>query len=312
MNNARHLDLQVEELSWIKKYYPNMFDITASISIDGERWYGRGHSQDKDTALIIALSEAIERCVGLQKYQSSNGIATHTDVDSARINSRNELLERDLFLSHFLTRTAYACEKDYEFINASAVKFITSNNDKVRLFRTWPSNYGVCYIVLIYGEPMWGAIFGHCFGDQDAEILIEKAFLEAFRQYYHKRANNLLNTNYTLADFCNRSKWDFTDHELLALNVDYFAEIKKLFPNVSTDTHGSVAYRRDEFQVEILKPQNLLLCDSPFVSVRTTSVYAQNLKPGPFNLESISKKGLERFLGGHVHRIITNVPHPIN
>lgn len=97
LRNDERFDLRVQELSWIKPIFPGWYDIQVSISIFGERFFGRGSDQDVNTALGKAVCEAVERATCFKHGISSVGVAGHVDLDLAKENARLEYIERFCF-----------------------------------------------------------------------------------------------------------------------------------------------------------------------------------------------------------------------
>ena len=105
MANSQALNLKVEKLTWTEKWLPGYNHVHVEISLDGMMANGSGIDRVGDTAFIKAGVEAVERIICLQNKISSNGVAGHIDDALAKQNAKYELLERDAFLSHYLTRT---------------------------------------------------------------------------------------------------------------------------------------------------------------------------------------------------------------
>lgn len=99
-------DLQIIETADfpIKSFH----DLQATIRINDVVFTGHGTDTDEDIALQKAVCEAIERSItsDIGIYPTSNGIAGHVDQKQAQINARNELIERDSFLFHYICNIA--------------------------------------------------------------------------------------------------------------------------------------------------------------------------------------------------------------
>lgn len=111
---------------WLKKH-ENTYNIcyeSNSTDFDGHKLYdyrvsalyknnkivATGQSPEKNTAFIKASAELIERMIFYSletRNKSTSGLAVHIDEDEAIKNARNELIERDLFLCHYLTKTPW-------------------------------------------------------------------------------------------------------------------------------------------------------------------------------------------------------------
>lgn len=97
LRNDERFDLRVQELSWIKPIFPGWHDIQVSISIFGERFFGRGSDREINTAFGKAVCEAVERATCFKHGISSVGVAGHVDLALARENARLEYIERFCF-----------------------------------------------------------------------------------------------------------------------------------------------------------------------------------------------------------------------
>jgi hypothetical protein len=109
LRRADDLNLKATKFTWVDSIYPEYTDFRVNIKIDGKNYQGRGTDVDKNKAFAKALTEAIERQVSTQIYQSKNGndmpwtLCAHNSVANAREGAQRELLERDLFyfLNHY-------------------------------------------------------------------------------------------------------------------------------------------------------------------------------------------------------------------
>ena len=106
--NREPLNLTVFKAQWVKEWLPQFHDLRVQIDLDGRMYEGRGMDMDTDLAFTKAGAEAMERAI-VHKSQERNtsGIALHTDELKAKKNAFYELLERDQFLCHFLTKTPF-------------------------------------------------------------------------------------------------------------------------------------------------------------------------------------------------------------
>lgn len=101
LSTAKDLNLRVTKLDWINSYYKGYSDIAVKIEIDSKIYEGRGSDIDSTTALMKAVTEAIERFVCRTNKISSVGVAGHYDINSAKENSLLEFIERFVISHHF-------------------------------------------------------------------------------------------------------------------------------------------------------------------------------------------------------------------
>lgn len=313
LSNIKNICLKIEELSWVDEFYSNSSDLVATLKLNSKEWKGHGHASSKDLALRKAITEAIERAISLQHISTSNGIAAHTNLESAKKNAQNELIERDLFLSHFITKTPFIKEKNSkDKIPLSIIKYINSNEDNVDLFKFKNNNMGEGYVCLISNSKNWGGIIGLSFGELNSKELITKAVVEAFRQYRFEIVTNKFKNRITLMDFNNLNKWNYADHGYLAQSLDYFQLIEFLFPKDESEQNSNyVKYIKEKFKFKIIDNSLPELMNCPLHVVQCTSEDMQQLQLGPCLDEFISIDGLYRFTGKK-NMNINRLPHPIN
>ncbi len=107
LDNHKALGLQAVQMDWIGEWLPRFYDFEVSISVNGKTHTGRGVDQNSYRAFVKASSEAIERAFCFENKISSSGVATHSELALAKRNARDELVERDRFFCHYLTRIPF-------------------------------------------------------------------------------------------------------------------------------------------------------------------------------------------------------------
>lgn len=313
LSSVKKLNLKIDELTWVREFIPNSFDIVANVNINSKDWTGHGFANTKDLALKKAVSEVMERAIALNYVNTSNGIASHTDLELAKQNALNELIERDLFLSHFFTRTPFVKNsKNDELIPTSIKEYIYANGDQIGIYELKKNNIGEGYVCLISNGASWGGILGLSFGEPNKKNeLVLKAVVEAFRQYRYEIVTNKFQNKITLNEFKSLGKWTFSNHGNLVQDVEYYQQINDLFPLRDSKINESyVQYKMNMFSFEVFKrPLNDFL-DCPLHVVRCNAEDIQQLLPGPFLKKNISLDGLRRFLETEVTDI-NQLPHPI-
>ena len=101
-------DLQVMDLQWPSVWAPGFAAMSASIKIGSTTYVGNGIDLSPDIALIKAVVEAIEHSVKDESgLPTSSGLAGHVTTDLAAEHALCELIERDAFFCHFLTKTPF-------------------------------------------------------------------------------------------------------------------------------------------------------------------------------------------------------------
>lgn len=312
LKKSDSLGLKIENLNWLQEFLPDWIDLSAKIQVEGKEYYGRGHSQSRDKALLKAIVEAIERAICLETLETTNGVAAHTELNKAKENAFNELIERDLFLSHFLTATAFEAIEDSIFsLPKTILDFVQNQNTAVLFYRMKQTNVGTGIVCMISHKSDWGCILGLSFGVDDIKDLCLKAFLEGFRQYYHLQYKSELGNNLSLDQFFKKESWNFNSHQSLSLNREYFDQISFLFKDSAVSPKGIVNYDIEKFIFNVLYSKRKLFDNIPLHIVSCIGNDVQTLTPGPFLPKNISTEGLLRF-GEMLNEKMFKLPHPIN
>ncbi len=121
--NRKKLDLRVLNLSWPQKWGLNLFDFEASIVVNGKIFKGRGLNVNKDCALEIAISEAMERAVAVTHGFNSYGVACHSNDKLAKSYAIAELIERESFFRFYYEA------QPYQLIRSLGPDTLHKNND---------------------------------------------------------------------------------------------------------------------------------------------------------------------------------------
>ena len=106
---SEKLGLEYSIFDWTRGLDAELYDIQCSSKSNGKILTGRGTDKDKDTAIVKATAEVLEGYFldRLSEAVSSNGVAIHTERQFAELSALFELLERDSFFCHFLTKTPF-------------------------------------------------------------------------------------------------------------------------------------------------------------------------------------------------------------
>lgn len=296
--NSKHLNLKVAKASWVKDWIPNHKHVRVEVNINGVTGIGTGIDISEDLALVKAGSEAIERVFCIQNGKHSTGIAAHVETAQAKENAMLELMERDVFLSHYLTREPFIIENEiqnstieYEQISKK-LQSLGVDFDILKM-KTEKSYYGyVCFASPSSESTPFSSIIGLGFS-KDKNIAIEKSIIECLLNtifYLHNK-----NTVQSLSSFDFNSKLNHgpTEHRELFLGSSYQGEIKKL---ISTTTNKQV-FDDSQFHFEFqrLLSDSEILLDSPFKVYQATSTNVQNIFYGPTNLSLLNINRLEQF-----------------
>lgn len=104
-----HLHIVFKKSNRIQHYYPELFSFELSLKINQQNYYALGVDEDQMLATAICILELSER-IAFDHYhlqhpecRSSNGFAAHIDESMAAENAIRELVERDAFMTHYLS-----------------------------------------------------------------------------------------------------------------------------------------------------------------------------------------------------------------
>lgn len=315
IENLECLVFKTYELSWIKEFLPELYDFSSEIEFNGEIFNGRGLKGNRDLALKVSIIESIERVVAIGKgCASTNGVAAHIDSAKASINAFCELIERDLFFTHYLTSTPM---KKIENFNSTllmkATQYIQQKGHELRFFQMNRNNVGNGIVCVISGKEKWGGVIGLALKDETIAEVQLSAFLEAFRQYWHLIADGKIEDCLTLPEFLAKNEWSLDDHLKLGLNSIFFSRVEKMFSN-DLDLVGDdqvINYSSSDFSFE-----NIGLDLNPFnscpIKVVRCSGAVNGLYLGPANKASVSIESLKRFNFQKSNWDLNLDPHPIN
>ena len=236
--NKEKLNIKIEKLSWPDKYKIPVTDIELSFSLGGQKYIGRGTSFDSNLSLKKALSEAVERyMVKTMKMLNSNGVAVHPDITYAKEYAANELIERDLFLCHYLTNTPMkliSLEK-LDKNSQAILDFLEEFDIGVKIFQMGRvSKNAIC--VILDGRKCitnkFGIIAGSSCG-HELESSIKKAMLETLIDFISVIENGV--RNISLDEFYQLDYVFPEDHLRLARNIDYANSYFNIFEDQSSD-----------------------------------------------------------------------------
>ena len=157
LKRYRELSLKVTQVDGTQEWLPGCCDLQVSIALGGRQYIGRGVAEDSDLALTKAGAEALERAFCFEHNISTCGVAVHTEEQSAKINARNELVERDRFFCHYLTATPFEEVKSDE--HGDLFKKLKEYGVVMNVLGMTPLNDILSFVCLSQGEKT-GLILG--------------------------------------------------------------------------------------------------------------------------------------------------------
>lgn len=109
LDEPHPFSVKVSEVDFISDWLPGFHQFFVESRIDHHLVLGIGTAASRELALTKACAELLERSVfALHKEgRNTSGWAAYRSEVGARQRAKLELLERDAFLSHFLTRTPF-------------------------------------------------------------------------------------------------------------------------------------------------------------------------------------------------------------
>lgn len=110
--NAERIALKVYRDRYTDNFLPHVFDYLVTTEFSGQKYWGRGIDEVEINALNAACAEMVERAT-IHSQKASNrtwhpgGTAAHPSLQDAEDRAKRELVERDSFFSHFLTKMPF-------------------------------------------------------------------------------------------------------------------------------------------------------------------------------------------------------------
>jgi len=323
IQNKMKMDIKLQKILLPRELKGEVHFYKASIKSNKEPEFGWGYSSDKKTALIKACAESVERCI-FDHYQydllTTNGLAVHSTFNDAKHNSINELIERDSFLSHYLTKTPFISFDNH------AVK-----NNIYKPLKNFALKYGIelhlrkmsapsgmhAFVCATYGKNCILKKYGLLLGlgcDRDENTAIERALLECAVQVFFYLSTSIDDESITLDHFIRKGdQVSLSDHRSLHLNVNYMNHTKKLFSSEAQEK--SVSYENINISgIEVNQlpiPENMN--GVPVVATHAFFHGSQNLFFQATTPEKINLVRLSNFVGKALSfENIQTFPHPLS
>lgn len=311
LDNSESIKLKVIKYSWPQKWLYGYSDFEVRFSIDGLPGEGRGTDKNEEHAFVKACSEAYER-VACSLYKiNTSGVSSHATSVMAKESARRELLERDSFLSHFLS---YAPLKVLEDHN---LRQFAQAQDKLRASKIEICAYemateaGLNSVVILANGLKRKKPFGFVVGLACRKKVIdayEHALVEVLRNvsYYVKKTPK----GKSLREFEKIDFYQPYDHKALALDVEYgekmraiFSEIKKV-NNLREVPRANIKFKKIDCSRLSLQP--------PLVVFKAESNELQKTKLGAFVKDDINFHRINFFCEGSSEGVSFNkLPHPL-
>lgn len=286
--------------AWPQNFGLNLYEFGVEICLLGKKYYGRGFSENKDMAIVIATMEAVERFVSYTNgLANTNGVAIHFDYEVAKKNSSDELCERHIFLYQFENKISFN-KVDYnvkKYLGSKILNFFINNGIEIQIYCSKLSiDSKYVYLSVINGENSkfkFGNIVGLSFG-QFEDSVVQKSINESlslFFNYFYENFQHRLN----MSTFSKKESLSFSDHGLLSLDLDYANDIRFLFDL----NNESESIRLHNFEYSEIKQTRLNISES-VTSLMGVAAY-----------KAYSEKFSELYLGSSPRNCLNTLPHPL-
>lgn len=320
LNNGKHIQLKVFFYKQIGKWLPDFYDCAAEIKICDKEFRGRALDANEEMAFIRACVEAIEHfvCCSL-KLKNSSGLAGHIDKKRATENAINELVERDRFFCHYLTKTPF-----YELDNSKLVVWGTAfpeiygklyeANVDLKLFEMKRIDK-FCPVVCISSggklNPPYGCVVGlGC--SKNTNTAKQKAIAECLMNTVFE-INRSVRNNIMYDDFICIEQPKAQHHYRLALSMSSRKYFECLFENRNSDK-AEQTEKLPLIDCKFISFQQELefLKDSPLCFCLAHSDYLQKTFFGQTGINEVNLERLSKFAGKKIgYEDIEKYPHPL-
>ncbi len=308
LQNKAELELRVERLHWINEWLPGMHDIRVIIYRGGQSFVGRGIADNPDLALTKAGAEAIERAYCLLNGISSCGVAVHTDESLAQLNAKLELIERDLFFCHYLTRTPfYEASDETGYLNRLHEQF-RSIEVSFNLMKMRRCDDVFSFIALASGEKSGLVVGLGC--SLDKKIAQLKAICECVMNSVAAIEGNV--APMSLNEF-SAGEGSPEVHRRLYLGEQGLRVENSWMLEASLGQDKEIQPLQREFQYENLTIADDILSSSPLTAKRCLSENLQKTFFGSTVAERLNLRRLAEFMGTESidEEDLNFLPHPL-
>ncbi|MCB9062490.1 MAG: YcaO-like family protein [Halobacteriovoraceae bacterium] len=296
---SKQINLKAHYSSWGEKYLNGLHDYRIHISIDGREYSGIGIDEDEEIAFLKGFSEAVDRFFFEINNMKAGGIGTHWTKKESLESSISELIERDIFLGHYLSGTP-----GKKFVNSEVEKLnyqIRTKDRSVEVFELSKlNNYFTFLSVGKFKES------GHIIGlgtSKDCKKALKKSMIECL---FCLMADNEDSFN-DLIMIPNTPKEHYNFHlrnNILNLSSFYINSIKK----------SKIANFKIESKEFKTKTWNVFEYFSGIEMYTTysSSKRLQNMFFGKINEENINLRRIKEFNNKIVNlSCLEQVPHPM-
>jgi hypothetical protein len=311
---APSLGIKVTLNAEFSSFWKGACSARAFMKFRGKDMNSSGCGSSQEMAIVVAIAELIERCC-LASYKgvakTSNGFAVHSNWISCQRAATFEMLERDAYLCHHLTRTPFKeVELTIDLLNeAPTLHDLINSGVNVRAGQLNALGNGKSCVVVVDGSnytPKFGVLLSSAYA-LDFKTALEKAAREtmsslAFRTIF-KHWGTL-----SLDGFLNRPKVGPKEHGMYALYPDKEKWLNFFFDDYPSSLNTSAELPKIHVE-EIELPRELL--NPPLFACRATSDELQSLYFGMADSDVLNSERLSRFMGSRFELLnkVETFPH---
>lgn len=305
---------RMKKYSWTQSYLKGFYDFESSFTVDGVNHTGRGIDRRPLVASVKSLCESLESYIMSQGsfVTSSSGLSVHVDRHAAYKHALNEIVERDCFLTHYLTKTPFHTISD-DISNYVSICTKVGLNVRFGLGYSAFENLSTVICKIDLSAFDLGFVIG--LGTSETlSVAIEKSFLEAYcRSIPFVAIVSIKSSPLSRYEFASKKQWCSTDHYRIGLCPD-----NKSMENMFSTKSFVKKYKAIDFNSIDLIERNVcdhvpLIAASKFGSVYLTSDKLQRHFTGPTSNSKINQERLSQFRLslGIVKNVINDIPHPL-
>lgn len=301
------LGLEYSQFGWTQGLDAELHDIQCSLKFGGNQVLGRGTDVSENVAIVKATAEVLERYFldQLSVAETSNGVAVHTVQQFAELNATFELLERDAFLCHFLTKVPFSSVElpgiqESKLFN-SILKLLEAQGAEVKFgqMNTDSRFKGiVCAIFGIHSASGFGMTLG-----TSVRATLHESVMSSLIESARSAINYLSLNKEEVTAACRRESLLCTspeDHLLVGLDPIYAGGFKKDFFDTGLSPSFECQLNLDKILVSSFQP--LLNVGStsinpPLYLSRASSSELMSLYFGDFLVSDWKMRRLRSFLG---------------
>lgn len=301
------LGLKYSQFGWTQGLDVELHDVQCSFNFCGKLFLGRGTDESENVAIVKATAEVLERYFldQLSVAETSNGVAVHTVQRFAELNATFELLERDAFLCHFLTKTPFSSVElsgiQESKLFKSILKILEAHGAEVKFGQMNTDSRFKGIVCAIFGTHSASG-FGMTLGTS-VRATLHESVMSSLIESARSAINYLSLNKEEVTAICRRESRHFIrpeDHLLLGLDPAYAGRFKMDFFDTGLSPSFDCQLNLDTISVSSFQPvldEGSLSINPPLYLSWASSSELMSLYFGDFLVSGRKLKRLESFLG---------------